>query len=119
MKAKSIKAEITGAGETVRYLPNEYRECADEDGVIRKYKVPVHEPSFKAGYEEGVNDSYSLDKMEYQSGHKAGIREVVEWVKEIAILGYKEGELGIKPPTDWVLDLYLWQAQLKEWGIHE
>ena len=37
------------AKDTVRFLPNEYRECADEDGVIRKYKVPIHEPSFKAG----------------------------------------------------------------------
>ena len=44
----------------VRFLPNEYRECADEDGVIQKYKIPVHEPSFKAG-----------------------IKEVVEWIPEL------------------------------------
>ena len=43
------------AEDTVRYLPNEYRECADEDGVIQKYKIPVHEPSFKLGRKEVVD----------------------------------------------------------------
>jgi len=59
----------------MRFLPNEYRECADEDGVIRKYKVPVHEPSFKAG-----------------------IKEVVEWLQELAIHGGKT-------PLNEVLDI--------------
>ena len=35
--------------KNMRYLPDEYRECADEDGAIRKYRIPIHEPSFKAG----------------------------------------------------------------------
>ena len=71
MEAKSMKAEITGAGRTVRYLPNEYRECADEDGVIRKYKVPVHEPSFRAGIKEVVE---WVEQNRYQRTMKESLR---------------------------------------------
>ena len=36
-----------------QYLPNEYRECADEDGVIQKYKIPVDDKSFLLGFKVG------------------------------------------------------------------
>jgi len=36
--------------EIPKFLPNEYyRECADEDGVIQKYKLPTHTQSFAEG----------------------------------------------------------------------
>ena len=67
------------AKDTVRYLPNEYRECADEDGVIQKYKVPIHEPSFKAG------EQLSLGKQgqAYLEGKQAGVKEVVDWLDKL------------------------------------
>ena len=68
------------AKDTVRFLPNEYRECADEDGVMRKYKVPIHEPSFKAGIKEvvkwidenclGCQSNTPCNKDEYLGFHK-------------------------------------------------
>jgi len=33
---------------------NYFRECADEDGVIPKYRLPVDKPSFDAGYQYAV-----------------------------------------------------------------
>lgn len=44
------------------------------------------EISFKAGFEEGFNDAYKLDKQEYEAGMRAGIREVVELAEKFLTL---------------------------------
>ncbi len=119
MKDKDIKAEITGVGKTVRFLPNEYRECADEDGVIRKYHVPVHEPSFRAGEVEGYKQG-----LEMREPYKAGIKEVVDWIKDnapIFIAGTdiaNDAATPIKGNTSYypVIGYLEWQDKLKEWG---
>ncbi|HUV46278.1 MAG TPA: hypothetical protein VMW45_04345 [Dehalococcoidia bacterium] len=54
------------------------------------------------------------DNVSFPKGEKQGIKKVVEWIDETAIMGYKENELGIKPPTDLVVDLSSWQAFKQE-----
>lgn len=53
----------------------------------------------------------------YDEGAKVGIKEVVEWISETAIMGYRENELGVKPPTDLVLDLCSWQSFKESKGV--
>ena len=39
------------------YLPDIYRECADEDGVMQRYRIPVDVDSFRLGYKMGIGES--------------------------------------------------------------
>jgi len=43
--------------------------------------------------------------------YKAGIREVVGWLDPLGIIRKNTGKIRF------VLDMDLWQAKLKEWGI--
>lgn len=72
------------AEDTVRYLSAEYyRECADEDGVIQRYRIPIHEPSFKAGYDEGIEagDYYEGLVEGAHNGIREGVRRSYEYMK--------------------------------------
>ena len=87
-----------------------------EDTVMKPKEISKTVGLFYSGGSSGL-ERVAIKQAE--TSFKAGIKEVVDWIKEIAIMGYKEGELGVKPPTDLVLDLYLWNKKLKEWGIKE
>ena len=49
----------------------------------------------------------------YAEGHKAGIREVVEWLQPQLDIGYADNLITIG------LDRSEWNTKLKAWGIEE
>jgi len=52
-----------------QYLPNKYyRECADEDGCMTKYRVVTDRDSYREGY--------NTAKAHYE----AEIREIIDWI---------------------------------------
>ena len=73
------------------------------------------EISFRAGYEQGFDDCIkSTHENDFSGGKRAGIKEVVEWIKRNRkeITSYWEADLvETYIPDD------LWEAKLKEWGI--
>lgn len=70
------------------------------------------EISFKAGKEEGkysISTIVDVENDAFKSGRKAGIREVVEWLKEQGGSIYLEGHR--------LIDFLPLPAKLKEWGM--
>lgn len=78
------------------------------------------EVSFKAGMKESA-DQYEkwIQKTVIPESKKAGIREVVECVKEIDRADKKLPILNVDGTDYTVLLCKDWQAKLKEWGIDE
>ncbi len=87
------------------------QEEIDKLSVIQKCHIyeptitAVAEASFKAGQAEQQEEAYDLG---WKNGNKAGIREVVGWIKEHQI-GNEFSAISIPRFT------YL--TRLKEWGI--
>ena len=61
-------------------------------------------------YKCGMPLSQTSQKEIYELGEKAGIREVVEWIKA-------SGDTSLYSQNGEYTDE--WQAKLKEWGINE
>ena len=83
-------------------------------GIMRCVEVAEAqaEISFKAGYEAKESEfevaRIALSEV-YGNGHKAGIREVVEWIEKNILMNF--GIVSVRTDE--------WQAKLKEWGIKE
>jgi len=79
------------------------------DRAIAKAQAEI---SFKAGYEAKESEfevaRIALSEV-YGNGHKAGIREVVEWIEKNILMNF--GIVSVRTDE--------WQAKLKEWGIKE
>ena len=74
----------------------------------------VREISFKAGRDSFLDDvgnaTIPLSEV-YKKGEKAGIKEVVEWIKENSFNSESIYALSIWQDA--------WQAKLKEWGLSD
>uniref|UniRef100_A0A6M3JWC2 Uncharacterized protein n=1 Tax=viral metagenome TaxID=1070528 RepID=A0A6M3JWC2_9ZZZZ len=46
------------------YLPSGYSECADENGVMRKYKLPTDVSSYVEGWRAGVIKAIPIIRKE-------------------------------------------------------
>ena len=104
----------------------------EEMGVLHRFEdfrlalMYQAELSFKAGKDEGYSsgriDGYNeatqkaMDAMfeKLQTGRKAGIKEVVEWIDRFGYYNYGQG----KPyECEICFERFKWQAKLKDWGI--
>jgi len=93
--------------------------CGEEFGIESKVEYEREmqaEISFKAGAIEGYQTGF-LDGAKV--GRKAGIREVVEWVKDNADLEHGDRDVGLCFEDYLHFEYAKWQAQLKEWGIEK
>lgn len=69
--------------EIPKYVPGEVRECADEDGVMTKYRVPTHKPSFKLGYSLAlVRFAWWKDGIQYVGTTGTTLKEALEALNE-------------------------------------
>ena len=79
------------------------------------------EISFKAGYEKGFNDCIksSLDN-DFDGGKRAGIKEVVDWIKKTGIK-IEDSDYyphkGEKPKIFKAVYQHNLDKKLKEWGL--
>jgi len=72
------------------------------------------EISFKAGEDKGYSKGFEAGIVHsFPIGEKAGIKEVVEWIKSHSSLEQGKDEEG---RLSWFVRDE-WQAKLKEWGI--
>lgn len=89
----------------------------NRDERLRVVAEAQAEISFKAGYKQGVADRENASDEEYKAGIKAGIKEVVEYLKpfttEAPFAGKQLGQFIIH------LERPDWRAKLKEWGIDD
>jgi len=69
---------------------------------------------YKAGFNEALNTVVAT--QQYDEGKKAGIKEVVECIKEIARADKKLPILNVDGIDYTVLLCEDWQAKLKEWN---
>ena len=80
--------------------------CPTPDGDCEDcIRIRIAKASFKAGHEQKCFETYELG---YSDGKRAGMREVVEWIKEQHLKEY---------PRDMVIHLYDFEDKLKEWGL--
>ena len=79
--------------------------------VLKLIKETQAEISYKAGGDSFLDDVGNVT-IPLSEAHKAGMREVVEWIKRNDFYnGTDPAGICIKSP--------MWQAKLKEWGLNE
>ena len=88
-----------------------FTEKYQENGAWQVAKAQA-EISFKIGKTAGVAESLIPSLKAIEASRKAGIKEVVEWVKTHSF--ESEG-------NKWAVSLWdkEWQAKVKEWGIEK
>ncbi len=88
--------------QTCECSHNPVNELRERDITERQAEI-----SFKAGYDEGINDKVGFGLSVHGAAILVGRKEVVDWV-----------ELNTKQFQGYpYMDPDKWQAKLKDWGI--
>lgn len=74
-------------------------------------------PEYRIICKEQAETSWKAREPEIQEAHKAGMKEVVEWIKANADLERGDRDVGLCFEDYLWFDYHNWQAKLKEWGL--
>ena len=110
------KDTVMTEGQIKQAVANAVANAGDEIGQSLAASVAKAqaEISFKAGYDLAKEELAGIQILNFRDGKRAGRREVVEWINEMAdIENFKDAPKLI----GFTILSEDWQAKLKEWGI--